>query len=150
MEVNVSKPIVPFRETIIPRPKVDRVNEAIQDQNTLFTNAQLREFENDQDVLDEGLVEMLTPDCTCVVRIRAVPLPAGVVECLVKHQEVIKTLDALVAEWDGQNPDGQAIFKVDWSAFLHTPHPYPLKSVVNTYHCFLVGCWCLIWLSSVI
>ena len=113
VDVNVSKPIVPFRETIIPRPKVDRVNEAIQDQNTLFSSERLKEFEDDDEVLEEGLVEIWTPNHECVVRIQAAPLPADVVECLIKHQEVIKTLDALIAEKDGRNPDGQAMFKVD-------------------------------------
>ena len=109
----MSKPIVPFRETIIPRPKVDRVNEAIQDQNTHFSYGRLKEFEDDDEVLEKGLVEILTPNHACVVRIRAVPLPAGVVECIEKHQEEVKTMDALVTEQAGQNPDGQAALQVD-------------------------------------
>ena len=31
--ISVSPPIVPFRETIIPPPKVDRLNEAIEGEN---------------------------------------------------------------------------------------------------------------------
>ena len=31
IEINPSKPIVPFRETIVPPPKIDMVNEAIED-----------------------------------------------------------------------------------------------------------------------
>ena len=31
MEINPSKPIVPFRETIVHPPKLDMVNEAIED-----------------------------------------------------------------------------------------------------------------------
>ena len=30
VEVKVSDPIIPFRETVVPPPKVDMVNEAIQ------------------------------------------------------------------------------------------------------------------------
>ena len=50
VELNVSKPIVPFRETVIPKPTVDRVNEAIQDTNTAFFNPRLKEFEDDEEV----------------------------------------------------------------------------------------------------
>lgn len=32
VEVNVSKPIVPFRETVVAPPKLDMVNENIQEQ----------------------------------------------------------------------------------------------------------------------
>lgn len=112
VEVNVSKPIVPFRETIIPRPRVDRVNEAIQDQNTLLSQGRQKEFEEDEEVLEEGLVEVYTPNRQCVVRIRAVPLPAGVTDCILRHQEVIKTLDAMAAHRAGQTCDLQAGFQV--------------------------------------
>ena len=38
--LNVSSPIVPFRETIVDPPKVDRVNELISNQTwVLFANA---------------------------------------------------------------------------------------------------------------
>ena len=33
--LDVSEPIVPFRETIVPRPKVDMVNEAITSENEI-------------------------------------------------------------------------------------------------------------------
>ena len=32
-EVSVSDPIVPFRETIVPPPQTDMVNEAIEEEN---------------------------------------------------------------------------------------------------------------------
>lgn len=112
IEVNVSKPIVPFRETIIPRPRVDRVNEAIQDQNTLLSQVRLKDLKDDEEVLEEGLVEIFTPNHQCVVTIRAVPLPNGVTDCILRHQDVIKTLDALVAVRAGENCDLQADFQV--------------------------------------
>jgi hypothetical protein len=37
--VNVSEPIVPFRETVVPPPTVDMVNEAIQDQQVIVKKA---------------------------------------------------------------------------------------------------------------
>lgn len=112
MEVNVSQPIVPFRETIIPRPRMDRVNEAIQDQNTLLPVSRQNMSKDDDEVIGEGLVEMYTPNHLCVVQIRALPLPSGVVECILRHQDVIKTLDALAADQAGQLCDLQAGFKV--------------------------------------
>lgn len=40
IKVNVSKPIVPFRETIVPPPTVDMVNEAVvQNGKLLYNNA---------------------------------------------------------------------------------------------------------------
>ena len=50
IEINPSKPIVPFRETIVPQPKTDMVNEAIEDR------PKPKENTNDQ---DEDLLGML-------------------------------------------------------------------------------------------
>ena len=36
IEVNVSAPIIPFRETIIPPPKVDFLNESLANQQQQF------------------------------------------------------------------------------------------------------------------
>ena len=41
--INVSEPIVPFRETIIEPPKLDMVNEAIEGENTI-----VKELQKDQ------------------------------------------------------------------------------------------------------
>ncbi len=38
VKVNVSEPIVPFRETVVIPPTVDMVNEEISDENELITN----------------------------------------------------------------------------------------------------------------
>ncbi|XP_076444086.1 elongation factor-like GTPase 1 isoform X2 [Babylonia areolata] len=99
VEVNVSKPIVPFRETIIPRPRVDRVNEAIQSQNPLLASASAAaRWEGDREVVEEGVVETTTPNQRCLVRLRAVPLPGEVVQCLLRHQDVLRTLERMVAD----------------------------------------------------
>ena len=50
VELNVSDPIVPFRETIITPPKVDMVNEVIQDTNTVSKTVRMKEFEDDEEV----------------------------------------------------------------------------------------------------
>lgn len=38
--INVSEPIVPFRETIVEPPKHDMVNEAIEGENVIVKNNQ--------------------------------------------------------------------------------------------------------------
>lgn len=66
--MNVSSPIVPFRETIIPMPKFDRRNEAIEDANP---SSQLKSYrdldkdvdeteEDDEEVLEAGLIDIQT------------------------------------------------------------------------------------------
>ena len=37
VELKVSDPIIPFRETIIPPPKIDMVNEVIQNEGNVQT-----------------------------------------------------------------------------------------------------------------
>jgi hypothetical protein len=56
-------------------------------------------------VLDEGLVEILTANRECVLRIRALPLPEGVADCILQHQEAIRTLDRLVKAHITQDDD---------------------------------------------
>jgi ribosome assembly protein 1 len=43
IEVNVSAPIIPFRETIIPPPKVDFLNESIANQQQFKSNKTAKE-----------------------------------------------------------------------------------------------------------
>ena len=50
IKLNVSDPIVPFRETIINPPKIDMVNEAIQDSNIVSKTSKMKEFEEDEEV----------------------------------------------------------------------------------------------------
>lgn len=45
VELKVSDPIIPFRETIVPPPKVDMVNEAIQNEASVQASKNVgREF----------------------------------------------------------------------------------------------------------
>ena len=69
VKVNVSSPTVPFRETIIVRPKFDRRNEAIEDPATAAQAKVYRDAneesegedeEEDEEVLDDGLIEIQT------------------------------------------------------------------------------------------
>ncbi|KAH3836724.1 elongation factor-like GTPase 1 [Dreissena polymorpha] len=97
IEVTASAPIVPFRETIVPPPTTDMVNENIQDQGPGLGNEKWKEYKDDEEVLDRGLVQIYNPQRHCMVQIRAVPLPPEVTDCLDKNQFLIKTLDQYVS-----------------------------------------------------
>ena len=49
IEIDPSKPIVPFRETIVPPPKTDMVNEAIEDRPKPKENTE----DQDEDLLSK-------------------------------------------------------------------------------------------------
>ncbi|KAK3601070.1 hypothetical protein CHS0354_029297 [Potamilus streckersoni] len=100
IEINVSEPIVPFRETIVPSPKLDMVNEAIQDQNQPIRSQRLKEFEEDDEVLDEGLVQIYTPNKKVMVQIKAVPLPPEVTDILDNRQSLRKTMYQYSKQYD--------------------------------------------------
>lgn len=85
IQIKASEPIVPFRETIVPPPTVDMVNEAIQD----ITSIKKRH--------KEGLITVMTSNQKCSVTIRAVPLPADVISILENNSDLIRTHDQYVA-----------------------------------------------------
>lgn len=90
--LNVSEPIVPFRETIIPRPKVDMVNEAITSDNEIkriTANPLLRDEGNED---NDGIITMKTANKLCTLKIQATPLPSIVVDFLLKNSHLLKTL----------------------------------------------------------
>lgn len=93
IEISASSPIVPFRETIVPPPTIDMVNESILDQNPAGKNEKRREFDEDEEVLERGLVRIFTPSKTCMVQVCSLPLPQEVTEFLDDNQFLIKTLD---------------------------------------------------------
>ncbi|KAK2588807.1 hypothetical protein KPH14_001682 [Odynerus spinipes] len=75
VEVNVSDPIVPFRETVVPPPKVDVVNEAIEKK------------------AEEANLETWTVNRQCCFEIDAKPLPENVTKLLDKRADLIKWMD---------------------------------------------------------
>ncbi|KAJ8895349.1 hypothetical protein PR048_000681 [Dryococelus australis] len=91
VDINVSEPIVPFRETIVAPPTVDMVNEAIQDQ------ASSKKFnsncEDDDSVSENGVVTAWTSNKQSVIRIRAAPLPTTVTTILEKNSSLLKVID---------------------------------------------------------
>lgn len=79
--VNVSSPIVPMRETIVPQAKVDMVNEAI------VTSA-------DEKNADKS-VTVFTANKQCRIKLVAVPLPKSVVDRLEENATILKTASQL-------------------------------------------------------
>ncbi|XP_070387976.1 elongation factor-like GTPase 1 isoform X1 [Dermacentor albipictus] len=90
VEINVSDPIVPFRETIVEPPKVDMVNEAIEDKNAI---QKAPKDEADDSVAEDGTVTIFTPNRQVAIKLRAESLPQEVTELLEKHTSLIRDYD---------------------------------------------------------
>ncbi|XP_045616084.1 elongation factor-like GTPase 1 [Procambarus clarkii] len=78
--IRTSDPIVPFRETIIPSPTVDRLNEAIEGENI-----NIRKVDNSDPL---GVVEV--NGRLGKLRCRAVSLPHAVTKLLEQNEELLK------------------------------------------------------------
>ncbi|KAK3533198.1 hypothetical protein QTP70_013598 [Hemibagrus guttatus] len=97
IEISVSAPIIPFRETVIRPPKVDMVNEDLGRQQKVAVIHQTKE---EQAKLPEavhidssGLVNLTTPNKMATIGVRAVPLPEEVTRLLEKNAELIRTME---------------------------------------------------------
>ena len=93
IKLNVSAPIVPFRETVIPMPKVDTLNEIISSENVVklpLTNPLLNDGE--RGVAERGVVTVQTPNKACTLLIQAKPLPSGVTSLLSINTPLLKAL----------------------------------------------------------
>jgi len=97
----VSAPIVPFRETIVPPPTTDRVNELIE--------SEVNRQQTDSSPQLCKTVVMTTVNQQCVIHIRAVPLPSDIIQSLVQHVHLIKTANKL----------SSAVTSADKSDVLH-------------------------------
>ncbi|XP_014472813.1 PREDICTED: elongation factor Tu GTP-binding domain-containing protein 1 [Dinoponera quadriceps] len=75
IDINVSEPIVPLRETIVPPPKLDMVNEAIEKKT------------------EEVSLEMWTPHRQCRFEMDARPLPESITKILERNAGLMKLLD---------------------------------------------------------
>jgi len=88
IDINVSDPIVPFRETIVPPPKLDMVNEAIEKKAA------------------EVNLEVWTSNRQCRFEMDAKPLPENVTKLLEKNANLIKSLDCdRYTEENGEHED---------------------------------------------
>lgn len=76
VKLNVSKPIVPFRETIVPAATVDMVNEAIV-------------ISQDDRVACKSIT-LQTANRQCKIRLLAVPLDKDIVDLLENSSDILK------------------------------------------------------------
>ena len=100
MKLNASAPIIPFRETVVPPPKVDTLNEAISNENEIKRMRE-RDLGAAELVNDEGTVSIVTPNRLCSLEIQAIPLPEKVTQLLDENREVLRVL-SLSAAASGQ------------------------------------------------
>ncbi|KAJ8398303.1 hypothetical protein AAFF_G00428730 [Aldrovandia affinis] len=98
IEISASKPIIPFRETVIRPPKVDMVNEDLGRQHKFAVIHQVREEaaaagpEGVQ--LDpSGQVTLTTSNKMATVAVRAMPLPEEATRLLEASGELIRTME---------------------------------------------------------
>ncbi len=118
MEINVSSPIVPFRESIIDPPKVDRVNEEIVAPVTItkpktYTEDSDEEEEEEEEELGDGLIEICTPNKQSTVQIRAKPLPSSVTQLLEENTESLRTLQQYMDARIAKKSDNVASLKLN-------------------------------------
>jgi ribosome assembly protein 1 len=83
IEINVSEPIVPFRETIVLKPKMDMVNELIDSSQNVKNSAK-------STATAAQAIEMNTPNKRSSIEFEAVPLPESVVKTLDHNQDILK------------------------------------------------------------
>ncbi|XP_074523157.1 elongation factor-like GTPase 1 [Halichoeres trimaculatus] len=99
IEISSSKPIIPFRETVVRPPKVDMVNEDLGKQQKVAIIHQVKEeasqgrLSSTLHVDTTGLVTLTTPNKMATLCIRAIALPQEVTSLLESNTELIRTLE---------------------------------------------------------
>ncbi|KAK5916149.1 hypothetical protein CesoFtcFv8_001675 [Champsocephalus esox] len=98
IEISASKPIIPFRETVVRPPKVDMVNEELCHQHKVAIHRVKEEASQGRSsdtlhVDPSGLVTLTTPNRLASVSVRAAPLPQDVTSLLESSTELIRTLE---------------------------------------------------------
>jgi ribosome assembly protein 1 len=104
--VTVSKPIVPFRETIVEPPKTDMVNEVIESQNS-NSESKRSNSQNNKSTVSNGVITQITPNKKCTIKLRAAPLPKSVTDIL---EEAVGLLTIL--------KDNESLIKAEKLDFL--------------------------------
>ncbi|XP_070758069.1 elongation factor-like GTPase 1 isoform X1 [Enoplosus armatus] len=99
IEISASKPIIPFRETVVRTPKVDMVNEELGKQQKVAIIHQVKASQGRSSetlhVDPSGLVTLTTPNRLATVSVRAIPLPQEVTCLLESSTELIRTLEQI-------------------------------------------------------
>ncbi|XP_035706674.1 elongation factor-like GTPase 1 isoform X2 [Folsomia candida] len=88
VEVTVSKPIVPFRETIIDPPKMDMVNELVENHPSSGGH-DAKKYSQEH---ESELIVQATSNKKCTIKLRAKPLPNRVTELLENSINLITVL----------------------------------------------------------
>ncbi|XP_055954074.1 elongation factor-like GTPase 1 isoform X2 [Argiope bruennichi] len=105
IDINVSAPIVPFRETIIPPPKIDMVNEVIEEKNQQKKISKV-EGEILEEIDNDGCILVKTPNKLSSLKIRAKPLPPEIAKLLDESASLLKILDLVFyARNSGESDD---------------------------------------------
>ncbi|XP_054627881.1 elongation factor-like GTPase 1 [Dunckerocampus dactyliophorus] len=112
IEISASKPIIPFRETVVRPPRVDMVNEDLGKQQKVAIIHQVKE-EGSHGCSSEtlhvdasGLVTLTTPNKLATVSVRAIPLPPEVTRLLEDSSVLIRTLEQVnMSLKEGRNLD---------------------------------------------
>ncbi|KAG7235345.1 hypothetical protein INR49_002768 [Caranx melampygus] len=112
IEISASKPIIPFRETVVRPPKVDMVNEELGKQQKVAIIHQVKEEAlqgRSADTLHvdpSGLVTLTTPNRMATISVRAIPLPQEVACLLESSSQPIRTLEQVnMSLREGKNLD---------------------------------------------
>ncbi|KAK2919595.1 hypothetical protein Q8A73_001799 [Channa argus] len=112
IEISVSEPIIPFRETVVRPPKVDMVNEDLGKQQKVAIIHQVKEDTSQGHssetlyVDPSGLVTLTSPNRLTTVSVRAIPLPQEVTRLLESSSDLIRTLEQVnLSLREGKSPD---------------------------------------------
>lgn len=90
IDISVSAPIVPFRETVVEPPRIDMVNEIIDlTTNKLSPN----DSEKDKTINADRSVTLFTPSRQSSLTVRASPLPESVALLLDKEAPLLRAFD---------------------------------------------------------
>lgn len=94
VQLSVSSPIVPFRETIIPPPKLDMVKEVISSENEARAPSSLPKESGKEEGKEavDGVVAIQTANKMCILHIQALPLPVEATELFEKKVHLLKAL----------------------------------------------------------
>lgn len=108
IQISVSEPIIPFRETITKPPKVDMVNEEIGRQQKVAvihqTKEDLSRIPEGIQVDSDGMVTMTTPNKLATLSVRAMPLPDEVTRILEENSDLIRSMEQLTSSLnEGKN-----------------------------------------------
>lgn len=95
VELNVSAPIIPFRETVISPPKIDMVNEAISSENEVKLGLQIKE--TSKDALSSEVISIQTANRVCTLQILAKPLLPEVTQLLKESSHLLRALNLVRA-----------------------------------------------------